>query len=111
MRSAIPYPIESIEMNGQSSTSLAAPAGKPGWIPSQPPDGFTGKLVDKGNAGTVPVPLPTGNNVTDYVRQADIHTFPYLATGKVYFTMSRRNYVCSGSVIGENTIWTAAHCV
>jgi len=38
-------------------------------------------------------------------------TYPYNAVGKIFFTMSRTNYVCSGSIAAGRTIWTAGHCV
>jgi len=36
---------------------------------------------------------------------------PFRSVGKIFFTMSGSNYVCSGSVGSSNTIWTAGHCV
>ena len=112
MRNAIPYDV--IPTDGimpQSAPGLPGQAaGAPGWTPSIPPDGWTDPLVS-GEAGTIPAPTPTNAYVTNYVPTSDIHTFPYNATGKVYFVMNGRNYVCSGAVIGENTIWTAGHCV
>ena len=113
MASAIPYPLDGFDTSQPSSPLPEAPAGagKPGWYPSRPPDGYTGGVVTNGKAGTVPAPKPTGANVTAYVPEPDINTFPYRPSGKVYFTMMGRNYVCSASVIGENTIWTAGHCV
>lgn len=41
---------------------------------------------------------------------------PLLATGKVFFTMSAKNYVCSGSIVNESAsdrsiVLTAGHCV
>jgi hypothetical protein len=45
--------------------------------------------------------------------------FPYYSfgartNGKVFFTRSNVNYVCSGTVVnseGKSTVWTAGHCV
>ncbi|MCL4504822.1 MAG: trypsin-like serine protease [Chloroflexi bacterium] len=112
MRNAIPYDVIPTDgIMSQSAPGLGVPiTGVPGWTPSIPPDGWADPLVS-GAAGTIPAPTPTNAYVTDYVPTSDIHTFPYNATGKVYFVMNGRNYVCSGSVIGENTIWTAGHCV
>ena len=112
MRNAIPYDVIPTDgIMSQSAPELGVQAaGAPGWTPSIPPDGWTDPLVS-GAAGTIPAPTPTNAYVTDYVPAGDIHTFPYSANGKVYFVMGGRNYVCSASVIGENTIWTAGHCV
>ena len=33
------------------------------------------------------------------------------AHGKVFFTDSGRNYVCSGTALSGNVVWTAGHCV
>ncbi len=113
MASAIPYPLDGLAASQPASPLPEAPAGagQPGWAPSRPPDGYTGDVVTNGKAGTVPAPKPTGANVTAYVPESKVNTFPYRPSGKVYFTMMGRNYVCSASVIGENTIWTAGHCV
>ncbi|GAB4544853.1 MAG: hypothetical protein Fur0020_14070 [Thermodesulfovibrionia bacterium] len=37
--------------------------------------------------------------------------YPYMAIGKVFFTKSGVNYVCSGSSIGGRAVLTAGHCV
>ena len=37
--------------------------------------------------------------------------FPYKAVGYLTFTMNGGGYRCSASVIGDNVIVTAAHCV
>ena len=113
MQNAIPYdvipsdgnmPLSTLEVGTQAT-------GDPGWTVSIPPDDWTGQLITTGGAGTVPAPTPTNAHVTGYVPTGDIHTFPYSASGKIYFTMAGRNYACSGSVIGEYAIWTAGHCV
>lgn len=33
------------------------------------------------------------------------------ATGRVFFTLSRQKYACSGAVVGRDVVVTAAHCV
>ena len=48
---------------------------------------------------------------TRFVDDADYSKKPYAQTGKVFFTMNGRNYVCSGSANGNNAVLTAGHCV
>lgn len=56
------------------------------------------------------IPYPKGS-ITEFVPSGDYKKEPYKAVGKVYFTEGRSNYVCSGSVVGNNAILTAGHCV
>ncbi|MCA0176824.1 MAG: trypsin-like serine protease [Proteobacteria bacterium] len=37
--------------------------------------------------------------------------YPYRAVGQVTFTQNGSNYICSGWLIGSNTVMTAGHCV
>lgn len=44
-------------------------------------------------------------------READpITAYPKSAIGKLFFTLSGKNFVCSASVIGRSTLITAGHC-
>jgi len=38
-------------------------------------------------------------------------TYPLGSVGKVFFTLSGTNYVCSGSIGNNRMVWTAGHCV
>lgn len=48
---------------------------------------------------------------TEYVPDQNYQTIPYKAVGKVFFTSQGANYVCSGSISGNNAVLTAGHCV
>ncbi len=39
------------------------------------------------------------------------HTYPYSASGKIFFQDSGQNFICSGSVIDRRLVVTAGHCV
>src|SRR5690606_28926049 len=52
-----------------------------------------------------------GPEDTGYVPDEDYTKSPYKQTGKVFFVMAGRNYVCSGSSNGNNAVLTAGHCV
>jgi len=57
---------------------------------------------------------PSKGVFTRYTNKADYTKFPLNAVGKIFFTMSGANYVCSGAVVGtatSKTIITAGHCV
>lgn len=78
---------------------------------AQPVDfaGRTGEPRDlrRGNAGgggsgssaatSVEVTIPAGS--------------PLTAQGKVFFSAGKTNYVCSGTALQGNVVWTAGHCV
>lgn len=42
---------------------------------------------------------------------ADMTIYPYIAVGKLFMTFNDKNYVGTGWVIGERTVFTAGHCV
>ena len=55
--------------------------------------------------GTYPFPY------TRYKTSLLKNTYPESTVGKLFFTMSGINYVCSASVIGAHLLITARHCV
>jgi len=52
----------------------------------------------------------TGGTFRRHTTASTYTTFPFNAVGKIFFTMSGSNYVCSGSVGNDRTVWTAGHC-
>lgn len=61
-----------------------------------------------------PVPMggtsyPGPNDTYEYGPK--YRTYPISTVGKLFFKIGSSNYVCSGTVIGTNIIWTAGHCV
>mmetsp|Transcript_20618 Transcript_20618/g.22901 ORF Transcript_20618/g.22901 Transcript_20618/m.22901 type:complete len:409 (-) Transcript_20618:70-1296(-) len=50
---------------------------------------------------------------THYVSTNLFSTSPYSSAGKVFFVdaVTKKDFVCSGSIVGENIIMTAGHCV
>lgn len=50
-------------------------------------------------------------HTTFYVLSSLYGTYPYKTIGKVFFTLSGNNYVCSGSAVGNKAVLTAGHCV
>jgi V8-like Glu-specific endopeptidase len=62
------------------------------------PSTAAGKPGGSGSGATsVEVTIPPGSALT--------------AQGKVFFTDNRTNYVCSGTALAGNVVWTAGHCV
>lgn len=60
------------------------------------------------------------SNPTDYANYGPFQrwtwfgnylNYPISTIGKIFFTQDGLNYVCSGTVVGQNTIVTAGHCV
>lgn len=77
---------------------------------------ITGDLVDQ------PEPMAFGDGLYPYPPPSNTYSipetwygsFPLRAVGKVYFSRSGLNYVCSGAVLGGangDTLQTAGHCV
>jgi V8-like Glu-specific endopeptidase len=99
-----------------SSTATTAATGLPGAIPGQAPagEGATGGPANpvSNNAGASPqsqcyqcfIPF------TRYDYFARYRSYPVSTIAKIFFTNDGGNYVCSGSVIGDHTVWTAGHC-
>lgn len=48
---------------------------------------------------------------TGFVARNDYSQMPFRTVGKIFFKESGQDYVCSGSVAGNNAILTAAHCI
>jgi V8-like Glu-specific endopeptidase len=108
MLNAIPYPVENV--------ARAPKAGDPAPSASGPEVKLAGSQpkADKANKkGSNP--LPSGDASANYysgILDPYYYThFPFSTIGKVFFTSNGVNYVCSASVMGNNAVWTAGHCV
>ncbi|WP_374685930.1 serine protease [Promineifilum sp.] len=102
--------------------AAAAPAGLPGYIPGGAPGagadeaaaaGFpalTGAAAEAAIEGASIAPAGTAGVYTSFTgnKYAEMwKKYPYRAIGKLFFSAG----YCSASVIGDNVIVTAAHCV
>ncbi len=61
------------------------------------PPSLKGKPGGGGGSSSVEVTVPPGSVLT--------------AHGKVFFTAGSTNYVCSGTALAGDVVWTAGHCV
>jgi V8-like Glu-specific endopeptidase len=64
---------------------------------------WDGKLVKETN-------FKQPNN-TKFVPEASLDKTPYKETGKVFFKMNGKGYVCSGASLVKNVVITAGHCM
>ena len=108
MLSAIPYPVE--------KAARAPKAGDPAPSASGPEVKLAGSLPKADKASKKGSdPLASGDVSANYYSgtlDPYYYThFPFSTIGKVFFTSNGQNYVCSGSVMGNNALWTAGHCV
>ncbi|HEX6288128.1 MAG TPA: hypothetical protein VFZ66_03010 [Herpetosiphonaceae bacterium] len=108
MLRAIPYPVENVARTPK--------AGDPAPSASGPEVKLAGSLPKADKASKKDSnPLPAGDvSATYYSGVLDPYyytSYPFSTVGKVFFTSNGMNYVCSGSVMGNNAIWTAGHCV
>jgi uncharacterized repeat protein (TIGR01451 family) len=114
MRGAQPYPLQAPPALPDARAPQPRPRdpGDPGWAPSRAPDGVDLPIITGNPPVTIPLAYtPTAAYTTAFGNLADAAWFPHSAVGKVYFTMSGMDFTCSGAVIGEHAVWTAAHCV
>lgn len=80
-------------------TSARMRAAKPAPLAKPGGGAVTSKPAKAGSATEIPAPYTV---------------FPTSTNGKVYFTDSGVNYVCSGTAISssnQSVVWTAGHCV
>jgi V8-like Glu-specific endopeptidase len=108
MLNAIPYPVEKVgrpSKEGDPAPSASGPEVK--LAGSQPK---ANKASKKGSD-----PIASGDVSANYyggILDPYYYThFPFSTIGKVFFTSNGVNYVCSASVMGNNAVWTAGHCV
>jgi len=87
----------------------ATPRGVAGVKPGQTTQGAV-PLVG-GDTGLLAVPYHTQIPFTRWQYFAVYKRYPIYPVGKLFFTNNGIDYVCSGSVIYVNVVWTAGHCV
>ena len=109
----IPMPLPRLERQEANSPKIATHTGTPMksfMSPANMPDGsYLGQLTG-GEIATRIGPCPA----SDYYHffDTDYYSFPAMAVGKLFFTgIDGLRYMCSGSVISENLVLTAGHCV
>ena len=101
--------------------ALAAPAanratGAPGFTNGVPPGGEEAPTLPLaspgggGGIGTLAVGYHTPIPFTRWQYFAIYKRYPIYPVGKLFFSNDGGNWVCSGSVIAVNTVWTAGHC-
>jgi V8-like Glu-specific endopeptidase len=136
MLNAKPYPLPSRQGSPQPIPGgLQESPGEPGAIKGRPPENTSVLLSedlmdslvlsgavepdDRGEPGNPPLeigydypPPQTTHRVFDVLYGNTSSVFPYKAVGKVFFKgADGKNYVCSGSSIGNRAVLTAGHCV
>jgi hypothetical protein len=102
--------------NAEKLAPNSAPTGTPG-VSSGGENGAEREDEITGAYGTSTAPYTTarvavtvlGNSST--VANTPVTSYPYSATGKLYFKEGTQNYVCSASLIEKGVLLTAAHCV
>jgi len=115
MEAAQPLPIPDIDAIPQAPSNLENPAMEPVFIPSVPPafdsdnttaDGKASILAGQSITGfDYPAPFTRFENFDSY------QEFPYSTIGVLFFSQRGFDYRCSATVVGENALWTAGHCV
>ncbi|MGW8142858.1 MAG: trypsin-like serine peptidase [Anaerolineales bacterium] len=114
MQAARPYPIPNKVLDPSAVVTPPQPAGDPIYIPSVPPKDYStatqeinpGTLSSEAVLGfTYPAPYTRYENFDDYT------VFPYSTTGVLFFSQNGSDFRCSAASIGNNTVWTAGHCV
>lgn len=112
---AQPYPL--VRVPGEPGITLEGvqPEGEPGVFPSSPPAGANIDFDGNGGAAILSPQELTGYNYPPpYIRYKNFDSylqFPYSTVGVLFFTQNGNNYRCSAASIGDNSIWTAGHCI
>ncbi len=109
MLSAIPYPLEKVAQGKKSNVPAPSATGPEVKIAGGQPK------ADKVGGKKASDPIASGDASAYYysgVLDPYYYThYPFRTIGKVFFTSNGMNYVCSASVMGNNAVWTAGHCV
>jgi V8-like Glu-specific endopeptidase len=112
MRAAKPMRMPSPKAG--SGSAISGATGPAGSIAGAGPAGSSlstasGASVDGGVsplAGSFTYPTPF-----DRYQVPVLNSYPHATVGKVFFNQNGGSFVCSASVIAENSIWLAGHCV
>lgn len=104
-------------------TSVTSKYGEPGVIPGSQGSGKTKHSIlpikdtlGSQDADVIPTEYGTSEHPyttsrVDTVLGMSTRTYPFRATGKLYFKDGGYTYVCSASLIQKGVVVTAAHCV
>lgn len=109
MLNAIPFPVEKVAQPSKPGDPAPSKGGPEVKIEGSAPkidqrSIQVGNLM--GNSGDATVNYSAG------ILDPSIYTYyPISTIGKVFFTSNGVNYSCSASVLGNNAVWTAGHCV
>jgi V8-like Glu-specific endopeptidase len=114
--SALPLATPDQFTNAKKQAPNSVPTGTPG-VSSGGSNAPAPKDVQPFAYGTSTAPYTTarvavtvlGNSST--VADTPVTSYPYRATGKLYFNEGTTAYVCSASLIMKGVLVTAAHCV
>lgn len=111
VKSALPLVSQSLFQAAEKAAASSVMSGAPGW---------SGASSDE-NApfayGTSTAPYTTrrvavtvlGSSST--AANTPVTSYPYRATGKLYFKIGASTYVCTASLVKPGVLITAAHCV
>ena len=131
LRAAVPTPLGAYSagprnqrLESDPSEPLGTPGAAPGWSPGssvlpQKNSSAKSNTASFGQVQTFPPFSPPGTP-TDFANYAPFQRFtwpgnltqyPVSTVGKLFYTQSGQNFVCSASVIGRSTLATAGHCL
>lgn len=90
--------------NGAGGSGKQNPMSIPKSISSEADDGISTQEYGTFNHPFTTSRADSSNNITS-------KSYPFRATGKLFFNIGESSYVCSASLIKKGIILTAAHCV
>jgi hypothetical protein len=115
MEAAQAYPLPEVNALPQTAIDLHNPQSEPVYIPSVSPALGSGSDSADGDIAVLNVQSLTGYDYpapyTRYENFDSYQVFPYSTIGVLFFTQRGIDYRCSAAVVGENSVWTAGHCV
>ena len=115
MEAAQPYPLPDIDQLPQAPANFNTIDQEAVYLPSVPPiagaeSGSPGEntaLLSELSITGYEYPAP----FTRYENFDSYKEFPYSTIGVLFFTQRGTDFRCSATVVGENAVWTAGHCV
>ena len=111
MRTAVPLDIV-VDAKSQAATVAdAGPSGVPGEVPGIAPTTRAAATAEAAPEGARRMSGPFPYSRYEITNPA---TYPYSASGKVFFSLAGGNYVCSATAVtseNKSAVITAGHCV
>jgi V8-like Glu-specific endopeptidase len=123
MAAAKPYPLPGPSAPSSAPQELGGPTGAPGTSAgnSAAGGGSAGAATESQAGPEVAVPASSGgaqpltstypSPFSRWFWLGPTRVYPIMTVGKLFFNQSGGSFVCSAATVGQDSIWTAGHCL